>query len=198
MIHGCALFIRIIFCIVRFAQRLIAILIFNFNRVSWYKGVIFSTMTGLESWVFTARPFPMKIFNTNIVSQECCRQQIRGPTPTGANSLSQLGRPVRNQGGESAPSLYHKHVRITVVSFSCTKSTDWLDGKHGKPFFWRILFSFTSSGIFELTGVVVSWLVVFGTVLDASSMMTVRKCEAVPVNGSAPRMPLKIVDCGEL
>lgn len=48
--------------------------------------------------------------------------------------------------------------------------TEWLDGKH----------------------------VVFGKVLDADSMMTVRKCEAVPTNGSKPQVPLKIVECGEL
>ena len=41
-------------------------------------------------------------------------------------------------------------------------------------------------------------LVVFGKVLDATSMLTVRKCEAAPVNGSTPRVPLKIVECGEL
>uniref|UniRef100_A0A7S4SZZ8 Peptidyl-prolyl cis-trans isomerase n=1 Tax=Ditylum brightwellii TaxID=49249 RepID=A0A7S4SZZ8_9STRA len=54
---------------------------------------------------------------------------------------------------------------------TCAK-TDWLDGKH----------------------------VVFGRVLDAGSMLTVRKCEAVPVtgDGNRPRMPLRIIQCGEL
>lgn len=57
---------------------------------------------------------------------------------------------------------------------SC-KNAEWLDGKH----------------------------VVFGKVLDdagGDSMMTVRKCEAVPTKGGAnqPRFPLRIVQCGEL
>jgi len=43
--------------------------------------------------------------------------------------------------------------------------------------------------------------VVFGNVLDdGESMLTVRKCEAVPVTGGkgTPRIPLTIVQCGEL
>lgn len=52
---------------------------------------------------------------------------------------------------------------------TCAKA-DWLDGKH----------------------------CVFGRVLDAPSMLTVRKCEAVPVHGDKPRLPLRIVQCGEL
>jgi hypothetical protein len=39
---------------------------------------------------------------------------------------------------------------------------------------------------------------VYGRVLDDASMLTVRKCEAVPVNGTEPRIPLRIVQCGEL
>lgn len=54
------------------------------------------------------------------------------------------------------------------------KNAEWLDGKH----------------------------VVFGRVLDdgGESMMTVRKCEAVPTKGGAnqPRYPLRIIQCGEL
>lgn len=49
-------------------------------------------------------------------------------------------------------------------------AAEWLDGKH----------------------------VVFGKVLDAPSMLTVRKCEAVPVTDTKPRMPIRIVECGEL
>ena len=54
---------------------------------------------------------------------------------------------------------------------TCAKA-DWLDGKH----------------------------VIFGKVLDADSMLTVRKCEAVPVVGqnNKPRIPIRIVQCGEL
>mmetsp|Transcript_28457 Transcript_28457/g.41944 ORF Transcript_28457/g.41944 Transcript_28457/m.41944 type:complete len:177 (-) Transcript_28457:133-663(-) len=40
--------------------------------------------------------------------------------------------------------------------------------------------------------------VVFGRVLDAPSMLVVRKCEAVPVNNQKPKIPLKIIQCGEL
>jgi peptidyl-prolyl isomerase H (cyclophilin H) len=54
--------------------------------------------------------------------------------------------------------------------FITTAKADWLDGKH----------------------------VVFGQVLDAESMMTVRKCEAAPVDNSKPRIPIRIVECGEL
>ena len=54
--------------------------------------------------------------------------------------------------------------------FILTAKADWLDGKH----------------------------VVFGQVLDADSMMTVRKCEAAPVDNSKPRIPIRIVECGEL
>lgn len=50
------------------------------------------------------------------------------------------------------------------------KKADWLDGVH----------------------------VVFGRVLDAESMLTVRKCEAVPVSNQKPRIPLRITECGEL
>jgi hypothetical protein len=52
---------------------------------------------------------------------------------------------------------------------TCSKA-EWLDGKH----------------------------CVFGRVLDAQSMLTVRKCEAVPVHGDKPRLPLRITQCGEL
>jgi peptidyl-prolyl isomerase H (cyclophilin H) len=55
---------------------------------------------------------------------------------------------------------------------------------------------------FFLTCAKADWLdrkhVVFGQVLDANSMLTLRKCEAVPVNGTTPRIPLKILQCGEL
>ena len=56
--------------------------------------------------------------------------------------------------------------------FITLAKTPWLDGKH----------------------------VVFGKVLDADSMRVVRKCEAVPVSGTAnrPRLPLRIVECGQL
>jgi peptidyl-prolyl isomerase H (cyclophilin H) len=53
------------------------------------------------------------------------------------------------------------------------KNAEWLDGKH----------------------------VIFGKVLDdGESMMTVKKMEAVPTKGGAnqPRVPLRIVQCGEL
>ncbi|GAX14667.1 peptidyl-prolyl isomerase H [Fistulifera solaris] len=52
---------------------------------------------------------------------------------------------------------------------TCGKA-DWLDGKH----------------------------TVFGKVLDAESMLTVRKIENAPVHGTEPRIPIKIVECGEL
>mmetsp|Transcript_21847 Transcript_21847/g.60847 ORF Transcript_21847/g.60847 Transcript_21847/m.60847 type:complete len:210 (-) Transcript_21847:1521-2150(-) len=77
----------------------------------------------------------------------------------------------------------HKHTEPGMLSMAnsgpnsngcqffitCAKA-DWLDGKH----------------------------VVFGKVLDDESMLTVRKCEAVPLNGTQPRLPLRVVECGEL
>mmetsp|Transcript_24731 Transcript_24731/g.69440 ORF Transcript_24731/g.69440 Transcript_24731/m.69440 type:complete len:213 (+) Transcript_24731:102-740(+) len=77
----------------------------------------------------------------------------------------------------------HKHTEPGMLSMAnsgpnsngcqffitCAKA-DWLDGKH----------------------------VVFGKVLGDESMLTVRKCEAVPLNGTTPRLPLKVVQCGEL
>mmetsp|Transcript_11880 Transcript_11880/g.14747 ORF Transcript_11880/g.14747 Transcript_11880/m.14747 type:complete len:200 (+) Transcript_11880:113-712(+) len=56
--------------------------------------------------------------------------------------------------------------------FITCQKCDWLDGKH----------------------------VVFGKVLDDSSMLTVRKCEAAPVvgGGGKPRIALRVVQCGEL
>jgi peptidyl-prolyl isomerase H (cyclophilin H) len=77
----------------------------------------------------------------------------------------------------------HTHVQPGMLSmansgkntnacqfFITCGAAEWLDGKH----------------------------VVFGKVLDAPSMLTVRKCEAVPVTGTKPRMPIRIVSCGEL
>jgi peptidyl-prolyl isomerase H (cyclophilin H) len=54
--------------------------------------------------------------------------------------------------------------------FITTAPADWLDNKH----------------------------CVFGKVLDAPSMLVVRKCEAVPVTGQKPRISLRIAECGEL
>lgn len=54
--------------------------------------------------------------------------------------------------------------------FILTKEAPWLDGKH----------------------------CVFGKVLDAPSMLTVRKIENVPVTSSKPSLAVKIVQCGEL
>jgi peptidyl-prolyl isomerase H (cyclophilin H) len=52
---------------------------------------------------------------------------------------------------------------------TCGKA-DWLDGKH----------------------------CVFGRVLDAASMLTVRKIENSPVSGTEPRIHIRITECGEL
>lgn len=64
-----------------------------------------------------------------------------------------------------------KNTNGSQFFITCAK-TDWLDGKH----------------------------VVFGKVLDAPSMLTLRKCEAVPVSGgnNKPKMPLRVIQCGEL
>jgi len=64
-----------------------------------------------------------------------------------------------------------KNTNGSQFFITCVKA-DWLDGKH----------------------------VVFGKVLDAPSMLTLRKCEAVPVSGgnNKPKMPLRVIQCGEL
>ena len=77
----------------------------------------------------------------------------------------------------------HSHNQVGLLSsansgpntngcqfFITTGKADWLDGKH----------------------------VVFGKVLDANSMLTVRKIENTPVNGTEPRIPIRIIQCGEL
>jgi peptidyl-prolyl isomerase H (cyclophilin H) len=60
----------------------------------------------------------------------------------------------------------------------------------------------TNACQFFITLAKADWLngvhVVFGKVLDAESMLTVRKCEAVPVSNQKPRIPLRITECGEL
>jgi peptidyl-prolyl isomerase H (cyclophilin H) len=87
--------------------------------------------------------------------------------------------------GPSFPdeNFIHKHDKAGMLSMAnsgpnsngcqffitCAKA-DWLDNKH----------------------------VVFGQVLDGNSMLTVRKCEAVPANGTTPRIPLRVTQCGEL
>jgi peptidyl-prolyl isomerase H (cyclophilin H) len=99
-----------------------------------------------------------------------------------------------NQDGTGKMSIYgtatfadenftHKHNQPGLLSsansgpntngcqfFITTGIADWLDDKH----------------------------CVFGKVLDANSMLTVRKIENAPVNGTEPRIPIRIVQCGEL
>lgn len=101
-----------------------------------------------------------------------------------------------NQDGTGKTSIYngtsfpdenfiHKHESAGMLSmansgkdsngsqfFITCAPCDWLDGKH----------------------------VVFGKVLDEASMLTARRCEAVPVLGGKgkPRIPLRISQCGEL
>lgn len=95
----------------------------------------------------------------------------------GTGKLSIYGPSFRDEN------FIHKHEKAGMLSMAnsgpnsngcqffitCAKA-DWLDGKH----------------------------VVFGQVLDGNSMLTVRKCEAAPVNGTQPRIPIRIVQCGEL
>jgi|EP01083_Nonionella_stella_P082274 peptidyl-prolyl isomerase H (cyclophilin H) len=101
-----------------------------------------------------------------------------------------------NQDGTGKTSIYngtsfpdenfiHKHESAGMLSmansgkdsngsqfFITCAPCDWLDGKH----------------------------VVFGKILDEASMLTARRCEAVPVLGGKgkPRIPLRISQCGEL
>lgn len=96
----------------------------------------------------------------------------------GTGSFSIYGTKFKDEN------FIHKHDQPGVLSMAnsgkpndngcqffitCAKA-DWLDGKH----------------------------VVFGKVLDAESMLTVRKIEAAPVDGNKPRVPIRIVQCGEL
>ena len=94
---------------------------------------------------------------------------------TGQNSIYGTSFPDEN--------FLHRHDQPGMLSmansgkdtnacqfFITLAKADWLDGVH----------------------------VVFGRVLDAESMLTVRKCEAVPVSNQKPRIPLRITECGEL
>lgn len=91
---------------------------------------------------------------------------------------------IYNGGGKFADENFlHDHSQPGMLSMAnsgkdtngcqffitCGKC-DWLDGKH----------------------------VVFGKVLDAASMLVVRKIEAVPCTDTKPRLPIRIVQCGEL
>jgi peptidyl-prolyl isomerase H (cyclophilin H) len=105
------------------------------------------------------------------------------------------GGDIMNQDGTGKISIYgtstfpdenfiHKHNQPGLLSsansgpntngcqffVTTNQKADWLDGKH----------------------------CVFGKVLDANSMLTVRKIENTPVNGTEPRIPIRIVQCGEL
>ncbi len=92
---------------------------------------------------------------------------------------------IYNSSPFADENFIHKHDQPGLLSmansgpntngcqfFITCQKCNWLDGKH----------------------------VVFGKVLDESSMLVVRKCEAVPVSGNKgrPRFLLKIVECGEL
>ncbi|KAL7574698.1 hypothetical protein ACA910_003041 [Epithemia clementina (nom. ined.)] len=134
--------------------------------------------------------------------QFCTGEYLQNEQPTGyKNSVFHRvikgfmiqGGDFLNHNGTGKTSIYgttfadenfkHKHDQPGMLScansgpntngsqfFITLAATEWLDGKH----------------------------VVFGKVLDADSMLTVRKCEAVPVHGSTPQVPLKILECGEL
>jgi peptidyl-prolyl isomerase H (cyclophilin H) len=55
---------------------------------------------------------------------------------------------------------------------------------------------------FFITTAAADWLnnkhCIFGKVLDMNSMITIRKIENTPVNGTEPRIPIRIIQCGEL
>uniref|UniRef100_A0A7S4NJN1 Peptidyl-prolyl cis-trans isomerase n=2 Tax=Odontella aurita TaxID=265563 RepID=A0A7S4NJN1_9STRA len=93
---------------------------------------------------------------------------IYGPSFADENFLHKHDRPGLLSMANSGPNTNGCQFFLT------TAKAGWLDGKH----------------------------VVFGRVLDADSMLTVRRVEAVPVSGSGggnrPRMPVRVVQCGEL
>jgi len=110
------------------------------------------------------------------------------------HSFNQQTGDFLNHNGTGSMSIYgtstfadenfkHSHSQAGLLSsansgpntngcqaFITAAPCEWLDGKH----------------------------VVFGKLLDPESLMTVRKIENAPVSGTEPRIPIRIVECGEL
>ena len=113
------------------------------------------------------------------------------PTPTRASSSSPAPRRVCSSVPKRRfaccywgflavfnyqPTALNLPTCSTILNYLNTLSSlstfaEWLDGKH----------------------------VVFGRVMDAESMLTVRKIEAVPTAGqNRPRLDVVVTECGEL
>lgn len=120
----------------------------------------------------------------HLIAQHCSRSF--DPSVQGGDFVNGDGTgkdSIYGGGSFKDENFLHKHTQAGMLSmansgpntngcqfFITTAPAEWLDDKH----------------------------VVFGKVLDAASMLVVRKCEAVPVTGQKPRIPLRIVECGEL
>ena len=120
----------------------------------------------------------MRISCTSMTNLGCWALPILGPTQSKYSQSLYLIETWGRCTCDYVRLLIHGTYSLLLCLFTCSgcqffitcAKADWLDGKH----------------------------CVFGRVLDAASMLTVRKCEAVPVHGDKPRLPLQIVQCGEL
>eukprot|EP00586_Coscinodiscus_wailesii_P003789 CAMPEP_0172478960 /NCGR_PEP_ID=MMETSP1066-20121228/3194_1 /TAXON_ID=671091 /ORGANISM="Coscinodiscus wailesii, Strain CCMP2513" /LENGTH=208 /DNA_ID=CAMNT_0013238947 /DNA_START=97 /DNA_END=723 /DNA_ORIENTATION=- len=138
--------------------------------------------------------------------QFCTGQHLRNSQPTGYknSTFHRVMKDFMIQGGDF---LNHDGTGKTCI-YSENRGFDDenLSLKHDRPGILSMANSGpnTNGSQFFITCGRAEWLdgkhVVFGSVLDADSMLTVRKCEAVPVSGvgNRPRVPLRIVECGEL
>lgn len=135
--------------------------------------------------------------------QFCTGEYLQKDNPVGyKNSIfHRVMKGFMIQGGDF---LNHDGTGRTTIYGTDTFPDENFIHKHDKPGVLAMANSGpnTNGCQFYITCAPADWLdnkhVVFGSVLDAESMKVVRKCEAVPVNGSAPKIPLRIAQCGEL
>ena len=136
--------------------------------------------------------------------QFCTGEHVRNNQPTGYkySTFHRIIKDFMIQGGDF---IHHDGTGKASIYGDMGFADENFIYKHDKPGMLCMANSGpnTNGCQFFITTVACPWLdnkhVVFGRVLDEGSMLTVRKCEAVPVSGgNRPRMPVRIAECGEL